>query len=182
MLARITASGVDQKLFFAAITQREQSKINADLLTRSSQHVQLHREPSVKLMTLLIATVLIAAAADAADSTACPPGNRSVGAQPPKGHEWKCVNKDGVPDGPWRTWYDGGQLMSERQMKLGKEHGRQRSWWPNGQLMMEGISVDGNRYKGFKYWSITGQPTDLNIETQTITKPLQNPTATGAKP
>ncbi len=72
--------------------------------------------------------------------------------------------------------------MSERNMKLGKEHGRQRSWWPNGQLMMEGISVDGNRYKGFKYWSITGQQTDLNIETETITKPLENPKTTGVKP
>ena len=72
--------------------------------------------------------------------------------------------------------------MSERNRKLGKEHGRQRSWWPNGQLMMEGISVDGNRYKGFKYWSITGQQTDLNIETETITKPLENPKTTGVKP
>ncbi len=55
-------------------------------------------------------------------------------------------------------------------MRNGKEHGRQRSWWPNGQLMMEGISYEGNRYKGFKYWSIDGKPTELNIETETITK------------
>jgi hypothetical protein len=36
--------------------------------------------------------------------------------------------------------------------------------------MMEGISYEGNRYKGFKYWSINGEPTELNIETETITK------------
>ena len=136
----------------------------------------------MKFAPLLIVTGLIAASAHAADTTVCPPGNRAIGESPPKGHEWKCVNKDGLPDGPWRTWYDGGQLMSERNMKLGKEHGRQRSWWPNGQLMMEGISVDGNRYKGFKYWSITGQQTDLHIETETITKPLENPKTTGVKP
>ena len=136
----------------------------------------------MKFAPLLIVTGLIAASAHAADTTVCPPGNRAIGESPPKGHEWKCVNKDGLPDGPWRTWYEGGQLKSERNMKLGKEHGRQRSWWPNGQLMMEGISVDGNRYKGFKYWSITGQQTDLNIETETITKPLENPKTTGVKP
>ena len=75
-------------------------------------------------------------------------------------------DKTGLAEGPWLTWYSNGQLLSERNMKQGREHGRQRSWWPNGQLMMEGISFEGSRYKGFKYWSIDGSPTELNLETQ----------------
>lgn len=107
-----------------------------------------------------------------AEKSACPSDHREIGKKPPAGTEWQCVDKNGQPDGPWLTWYDNGQLMSERQMKNGKEHGRQRSWWPNGQLMMEGISYEGNRYKGFKYWSISGEPTQLDIETETVTKQM----------
>lgn len=107
-----------------------------------------------------------------AETSTCPADHQAVGKRPPAGTDWKCIDRSGVPDGPWLTWYDNGQLMSERQMKQGKEHGRQRSWWPNGQLMMEGISVEGHRYKGFKYWSISGEPIPLQIETETITKPI----------
>lgn len=108
-----------------------------------------------------------------ADSPSCPADHQERGKKPPAGTEWQCIDKKGQPDGPWLTWYGNGQLMSERQMKNGKEHGRQRSWWPNGQLMMEGISYEGNRYKGFKYWSIDGEPTQLNVETETVTKQVE---------
>ena len=114
-----------------------------------------------------------------AEDSKCPADHRERGKKPPAGTDWQCVDKNGQPDGPWMTWYGNGQLMSERQMKNGKEHGRQRSWWPNGQLMMEGISYEGNRYKGFKYWSITGEPTELNIETETVTKQVDE---TGKSP
>lgn len=114
--------------------------------------------------------MLLSQSAHAETTQSCPPDHREQGSQPPAGNEWRCLDQAGQPDGPWLTWYDNGQLMSERQMKHGKEHGRQRSWWPNGQLMMEGISYEGNRYKGFKYWSINGEPTELNIETETVTK------------
>lgn len=131
----------------------------------------------VKYVSLSIAIALLACNTVYADVPACPAGSHAVGAKPPQGLEWKCVNRDGKEDGPWLTWYENGQLLSERHMKLGKEHGRQRSWWPNGQLMMEGVSVEGNRYQGFKYWSITGEPAELEIETQTVTQPLNaNPT------
>lgn len=102
----------------------------------------------------------------------CPAGHHERGKKPPAGFDWQCLDPKGQADGPWLTWYSNGQLMSERQMKSGKEHGRQRSWWPNGQLMMEGVSFEGNRYKGFKYWSIDGEPTELNIETETVTKQI----------
>lgn|GEM_PF-900789 len=137
----------------------------------------------MKFATILLTAAVFATTAQAAVETPlCPPGNRAIGERPPKGTEWKCVNKDGLVDGPWLTWYDNGQLMSERRMKLGKEHGQQRSWWPNGQLMMEGISYEGNRYKGFKYWSITGAPAALDIKTETVTKSLDNTKSSGAKP
>lgn len=105
-----------------------------------------------------------------AETPSCPADHQERGKKPPAGTEWQCLDKNGQADGPWLTWYSNGQLFSERQMKNGKEHGRQRSWWPNGQLMMEGISYEGNRYKGFKYWSIDGEPTDLKVETETLTK------------
>ena len=98
----------------------------------------------------------------------CPAGTNAVGKAPPEGLEWRCATASGVPEGPWLTWYEGGQLMSERHMKKGREHGRQRSWWPNGQLMMEGVSVDGNRYHGFKYWSIDGTPAQFDVKTEKV--------------
>lgn len=112
-----------------------------------------------------------AALATAADLPSCPPDHIAQGNQPPAGREWKCTTKDGIPDGPWLTWYDEHQLLSERHMKLGKEHGRQRMWWPNGQLMMEGVSVEGHRYQGFRYWTIDGVPTELEVQTETVTQP-----------
>jgi hypothetical protein len=119
-----------------------------------------------------------------ADVPPCPKDTRAEGAAPPVGFERKCVAANGLAEGPWLTWYSNGQLLSERGMKQGREHGRQRSWWPNGQLMMEGISYEGSRYKGFKYWSINGAPTELNLETQTVTKPVDatQPPAPSKKP
>jgi hypothetical protein len=99
---------------------------------------------------------------------ACPSGTHAVGKAPPDGHEWRCENAAGKVDGPWLLWYEDGRPMSERTMKNGVEHGRQRGWWPNGQLMLEGISVDGSRYKGFKYWGFDGTPTDLGIQPDVI--------------
>jgi len=98
----------------------------------------------------------------------CPTGAHATGKSPPAGLEWRCDNASDVPEGPWLTWYADGTLMSERHMKNGREHGRQRSWWPNGQLMMEGVSVDGNRYKGFKYWGVDGTPSNIDIKTEVI--------------
>jgi hypothetical protein len=60
-------------------------------------------------------------------------------------------------------------------MKDGVEHGQQRGWWPNGQLMLEGISVNGTRYKGFKYWGIDGTPTDLGIQPEVVEQPAIAP-------
>lgn len=128
----------------------------------------------LRIRPVYFAAVLLPAAVAGADPT-CPAGTSAVGSAPPAGREWKCVAADGSVDGPWLTWYDSGQLMSERQLQKGREHGRQRSWWPNGQLMMEGVSYQGNRYQGFKYWTITGAPTELHMQTETVGAPPAAP-------
>lgn len=126
----------------------------------------------MKIFTTSLFALMLVANPLQAEVSPCPKDTHAEGAPPPTGLERKCVTASGLAEGPWLTWYSSGQLLSERNMKLGREHGRQRSWWPNGQLMMEGISYEGSRYKGFKYWSITGAPAELNIETQTVTKQL----------
>lgn len=129
-----------------------------------------------RLPTLTLGLVAAMAAVAGTPSTPpmlpeCPAGTHAVGKAPPAGLEWHCETATGVAEGPWLRWYDSGQLLSEGQMKNGREHGRQRGWWPNGQLMLEGISVDGNRYKGFKYWSFDGSPTDLGIKPDVLVQP-----------
>ena len=116
------------------------------------------------LTALLVGSGTVAAA----PLPECPPKTHAVGKAPPDGVEWRCETAGGVAEGPWLRWYDNGQPMSESHMKNGLEHGRQRAWWPNGQLMLEGVSVEGNRYKGFKYWGIDGTPTDLGIKPDTV--------------
>lgn len=142
----------------------------------------LHNEKFLRPLSIALLATLVSPLCAEISTTTCAAEHHAIGKRPPAGTEWQCVDHNGIADGPWLTWYDNGQLMSERQMKQGKEHGRQRSWWPNGQLMMEGISVEGHRYKGFKYWSINGEPTQLNIETETITKPIDATKPAQVKP
>lgn len=131
----------------------------------------------MRTLPLLPAALLLSVIATADTAVPpCPEGSRVLGEGPPAGLELRCVGADGRAEGPWLTWYGNGQLMSERQMQDDREHGRQRSWWPNGQLMMEGISMEGQRLQGFRYWSITGQPTELPTRTQS--GPESTPKAT----
>lgn len=124
--------------------------------------------PLITPHTIALLAALAASPVTADSQPVCPAGSHPVGNAPPKGFEWRCENVGGVVDGPWLNWYESGQIMSERHMKSGREHGRQRSWWPNGQLMMEGVSVDGNRYQGFKYWGIDGSPARFETKTEPL--------------
>lgn len=132
-------------------------------------HTRKYTQPA---RLFFFAGCIAATTLQAAPATTCPAGSHEQGQRPPAGNEWKCVDAHNRADGPWLTWYANGQLMSERQMKQDREHGQQRSWWPNGQLMMEGVSVDGHRYQGYKYWTIDGQPTQLEVETETVRQKL----------
>jgi hypothetical protein len=125
----------------------------------------------IRARFLLTVAAVLLPVVSGADTPACPAGTQPSGAAPPAAYEWKCVTADGVAEGPWLTWYASGQLLSERHMKRGREHGRQRSWWPNGQLMMDGVSVEGHRYQGFKYWTITGEPTRIEVQAEPVVQP-----------
>jgi hypothetical protein len=95
----------------------------------------------------------------------CPEGTQLQGQQPPEGNELKCVLPDGALHGPYKYWYSNGQLMQFLHYDHNLEHGEQKSWWPNGQIMMDGISMNGKRYQGFRYWDINGKESALEFET-----------------
>ena len=95
----------------------------------------------------------------------CPENTKKIGVPPPKGTQVKCVNAQNQQHGPFWLWYGNGQMMQALNFKNGKEHGKQKAWFPNGNLMMEGVSIEGKRYQGFKYFNYFGEPVELNFET-----------------
>jgi len=53
----------------------------------------------------------------------CPPGTEQVGGQPPVGEVVWCEDDDGRKQGPYRSWYDNGELEEEGQYKDGSRIG-----------------------------------------------------------
>lgn len=96
----------------------------------------------------------------------CTPEQTQMGNAPPTGLEIYCVNSEGQKEGLYLAWYNNTQLMQRLHYKNGKEHGKQQAWWPNGKLMMEGISMEGVRYKGFKYWDVMGRASTIEFQAQ----------------
>lgn len=94
----------------------------------------------------------------------CPAGTKKQGLAPPRGSQVKCVNESGEQQGPFWMWYASGQMMQALNFKNGIEHGKQRAWFPNGQLMMEGVSIEGGRNKGFKYFNYYGEPIQIEFK------------------
>lgn len=113
--------------------------------------------------TLLLSTV--SSIALATGDYSCPEGTKQIGEPPPKSNQVKCVNQQDEQDGPYWQWYGNGQLMQAMNFKNGLEHGKQKAWFPNGNLMMEGVSVEGKRYQGFKYFNYHGEPVEIKIKT-----------------
>lgn len=111
--------------------------------------------------SLLIASCCLSASTLAA-SIECPDNTRLKGSEPPNGTELRCETSKGDLHGPYKRWYGNGQLNQAMNYNHGQEHGEQKAWWPNGQLMMKGISVDGQRYKGYEYWDMQGN--QINVE------------------
>lgn len=117
-------------------------------------------------MRLVLPTVYFFLAITAAASERpCPEGSERHGQAPPAGNEVKCVLPDGTLHGPSQHWYSNGQLMDSLTYDHGREHGEQKAWWPNGRKMMEGVSMDGKRYQGFRYWDISGRESKIQFET-----------------
>jgi len=61
-------------------------------------------------------------------------------------------NADGVYDGPWRTWNDQGQMLSETNYAAGKKHGVAKTWSEEGKQMSECSYADGNLDGPYKTW------------------------------
>jgi len=65
--------------------------------------------------------------------------------------------KDGKLDGLKRTWYENGQLGSERNYKDGKPNDLIRIWYENGQLEAESNYKDSKEDGLTRYWHENGQ-------------------------
>jgi hypothetical protein len=114
----------------------------------------------IRQILLLVCCLPLAAIADA--TLDCPEGTTLKGDAPPKGRELRCENADGKLHGPYKRWYGNGQLNQLMHYQDGIEHGQQEAWWPNGNPMMRGISVNGERFKGYEYFDMNGNK--INVE------------------
>lgn len=143
--------------FFAIVTSPYQSKETTPLKRLNPS--------TLKATTLFIvfATLMAASSITFAEYD-CPEGTKKQGLSPPKGYQVKCVNSNGKRNGPFWMWYRNGQMMQAFSFKNGKEHGRQEAWFPNGNVMMKGVSIDGARNKGFKYFNYFGEPVALEFK------------------
>jgi hypothetical protein len=65
----------------------------------------------------------------------CPPDTEQVGAEPPVGGVIWCEDDDGRKQGPYRSWYDSGELEEEGQFKDGSRIGVWRFFDEKGELM-----------------------------------------------
>ncbi len=68
---------------------------------------------------------------------------------------WYIQRKNENPDGAWRTWYENGQLESERTCKNRKLDGPWRWWYESGQLESKENYKNGDGI--WKGWYETGQ-------------------------
>tara|TARA_R110000868_G_scaffold411493_3_gene704708 strand:+ start:77379 stop:77801 length:423 start_codon:yes stop_codon:yes gene_type:complete len=96
----------------------------------------------------------------------CPAESKKIGLAPPNGTQIKCVNEQGERHGPFWMWYSNGQMMQALHFKNGLEHGKQKAWFPNGNIMMKGVSIEGGRNKGFKYFNYYGEPVAIEFKAE----------------
>jgi hypothetical protein len=64
----------------------------------------------------------------------CPRDTEQVGAEPPGGGVIWCEDGDGLKQGPYRSWYDSGELEEEGQYQDGKRVGVWRFFDEKGEL------------------------------------------------
>ena len=60
-------------------------------------------------------------------------------------------------DGPYKSYYENGQLKEERTYKDGKQDGSFKTYYDNGQLEIEGTYKDGNQNGPVKLYHENGQ-------------------------
>jgi MORN repeat protein len=64
----------------------------------------------------------------------CPGNTEQVGAEPPAGEVIWCEDADGRKQGPYRSWYESGELEEEGQYRDGKREGVWRFYREDGEL------------------------------------------------
>jgi antitoxin component YwqK of YwqJK toxin-antitoxin module len=65
--------------------------------------------------------------------------------------------KDGIEDGPERSWYSTGVLESDCTHDHGRVRGLLRKWHPNGRLMLEEEIGEGAAVLRKKEWDLEGR-------------------------
>lgn len=65
--------------------------------------------------------------------------------------------KNGVYDGNYHSWYEGGQGKFAAYYRDGKKSGMHQRWYKNGQMEFEGNYLNGNEYGAHSLWHENGQ-------------------------
>ncbi len=65
--------------------------------------------------------------------------------------------REGLMQGPVRTWYPDGRLRSERLYEGGRKSGPQRQWWPDGRIKLSAIMLADAPVGVLHSWYPSGQ-------------------------
>ena len=65
--------------------------------------------------------------------------------------------KNGLYDGAWKEFHEGGEKKSEGTYRNGKLEGKATKWWPNGQLQSDVVFKAGRRQGEARSWYHNGQ-------------------------
>jgi len=94
----------------------------------------------------------------------CPEDTVEVGAPPPDGYDCYCQEKTetgalGAKQGPYKSWYENGQLASEGGYQNGQRHGSWIFYHSNGQKRLEAGYNQGQKAGTWTHWSREGKKT-----------------------
>jgi hypothetical protein len=100
---------------------------------------------------------------DALAGSACPPGTRKVGAEPPDGFEAWCERpappgEKPVRHGPYEAWHDNGVKSVSGAYVEGERDGAWTLWHRNGQRHQEWRYTKGVPDGPFREWDEAGTP------------------------
>ncbi len=69
----------------------------------------------------------------------------------------KTLYKNGLMDGPSKSWYEEGEKESVRFYLLGEKQGLHLGWWPNGNPKFQYQFTNGSYHGSFKEWYENGK-------------------------
>ncbi len=95
------------------------------------------------------------------DPKRCPlPGTQRVGAGPPEGRNWYCVDDQNRRHGLAAQYHANGEVASRIEYRDGEAHGAYERFHENGQVAERGRSERGRRVGTWTRWSRRGVKTD----------------------